>query len=113
MLERKVVNGSDDRAGREGWRSVLNMQDVNRATTQLSRKRQRYPHNRRVRQSPLYRDVRPTILKSLDCLTLCHIERVTIHSVNLGQSFNQIRNVTLVASQPRADRMSVNGNTKG
>src|SRR2546421_328818 len=56
--------------------------------------------------------MRPTILKSLDCLTLCNVERVTIHSVNLGQSLNQIRNVTLVTSQPRADRMSINGDVK-
>jgi hypothetical protein len=112
VLERDVVDGRDDWTWSKGRRGVLNVEQIDGTAAQLCGERERDAHEGRVRQRPFHTHVRPAILESLDGRLLRHIQSVTIDLINFCESLNQISNVTLIARQPRPDRMRVNGDVK-
>jgi hypothetical protein len=110
VLEREVVDGGDDGTGREGRRRILDVQEVNGATTQFSGEREGDAYERRVRQSAAHGDVGPASGEAFVSLLLRHVDGVAVLAVQRGQRLDEVRRISLVAGEPCADRVRVNRN---
>ena len=111
MLKSQIVNGCYDSAGSEWWRGVLDMQDIDRMASQLAGKCQWDADERRVRQSLLDGEVRPAIIKPLDCRAFSYEESVMIGLIDFGKGLDQVDGVTFIAAQLRSDGMSIDCDT--
>ena len=103
MFEREIVNAYYDRARSERRRCKLNMKHIDWMAPQLSTQRQRYAHQRCVRQSPATGKIGQTIIEAIYCFALGDVQRVAADRIDLGERFDQINRVTLVPGQPSAN----------
>jgi hypothetical protein len=87
------------------------MQDIDRMASQLARKRQRDADQRSVWQCLLDGEVRPAIIKSLDCRPFGYKESVMVGLIDSGKSLDQVNGVTFIAAQLRSDGMSIDCDT--
>jgi hypothetical protein len=113
VLEREVVDGDDDGAGRERRRGVLDVQEVYGPPPQFRREREGDAHQRRVRERAAHPDVRPAPVEALERLLLRHVDAVTVLRADFGQRLDEVRRVSLVPRQPRPDRVRVNRDVQG
>ena len=89
----------------------MDVQHIHRMASQLARKRQRDADERSVRQCLLDGEVRPAIIKSLDCRPFGYKESVMVGLIDSGQSLDQVDSVTFIAAQLRSDGMSIDCDT--
>jgi len=88
MFKREIVYRVHNRTGREWWCRVLDVQYVDRATSQLDSECQRNTHERSMWQRTSQVEIGPTIPETLDGFFLCYIQSVTVDSVDFGKCFN-------------------------
>jgi len=111
VLKSQIVNSCDDWTRSKWRRGVLDVQDIDRMTSQLAGKCQWDADERRVRQSLLDGEVRPAIIKPLDCRAFGYKESVMIGLIDFGQGLDQVDSVTFIAAQLRSDGMSIDCDT--
>lgn len=87
------------------------MQHIDRMASQLARKRQWDADKRSVWQRLLNGEVRPAIIKSLDCRPFGYKESVMVGLIDFGESLDQVDSVTFIAAQLRSDGMSIDCDT--
>src|SRR5262249_39308306 len=107
MLVRDVVDRGHYTARRPRWCRELHVQDVDGAAAQFERQSQRDTYERSMRTDPSNRDVVPTSRKSIDAPRFCHVKRVLVRVVGLGESLDQARRIGLVPGKTGPDRMCI------
>ena len=98
MLKSQIMNGCHDWAGSKWWRSVLDVQDIDRVASQLARKRQGNADQRSMWQRLLDCEVRPTLIKPLDRGRFRNVQPVEIGLIDLGEGLDQVDGVTFIAA---------------
>jgi hypothetical protein len=90
----------------------LNVQDVDWVTPQFGTKRKWYADKGRVRKRGANREVRPPVAEPCYGLIPGDINGVIIDRIDLGERFDQIRGITLIATKTGANRVGVDCNTQ-
>ena len=93
------MNANYNRTGSKRWAGKLNVQNVDGVIAQLRAERYGDADQWRVRKSGPNCEVRPAVAEPFDSLIPGHVESVSIDRINLGERFDQIRRITLIAAK--------------